>query len=33
MTRSVGAMTDTDNTGEKVHASHGDISFQRAALP
>ncbi len=30
MTRSVGIMTDTDNTGEKVH---GDISFQRAALP
>jgi len=33
MTRSVGVMTDTDNTGEKVHAYYGDISFQRAALP
>jgi len=32
MTRSVGIMTDTDNTGEKVHAYYGDISFQRAAL-
>ncbi|HYS58013.1 MAG TPA: DUF3047 domain-containing protein [Burkholderiales bacterium] len=33
MTRSVGVMTDTDNTGEKVHAYHGDISFQCAARP
>jgi hypothetical protein len=33
MTRSVGVMTDPDNTGEKVHASYGDISFQRAARP
>ncbi len=33
MTRSVGVMTDADNTGEKVHAFHGDIRFQRAALP
>ncbi len=33
MTRSVGIMTDTDNTGEKVHAYYGDISFQRAARP
>jgi len=24
-------LTDTDNTGEKVHACYGDISFQRAA--
>ncbi len=33
LTRSVGIMTDTDNTGEKVHAYYGDISFQRAARP
>ena len=33
MTHSVGIMTDTDNTGEKVHASYGDIGFQRAARP
>ena len=33
MTRSVGIMTDADSTGEKVHAYHGDISFQRAARP
>jgi hypothetical protein len=30
MTRSVGIMTDTDNTGERVLAYYGDISFQRA---
>jgi hypothetical protein len=28
MTRSVGIMTDTDNTGEKIRAYYGDISFQ-----
>jgi hypothetical protein len=33
LTRSVGIMTDTDNTGEKVLAYYGDISFERAALP
>jgi Protein of unknown function (DUF3047) len=33
LTRSVGIMTDTDNTGEKVYAYYGDISFQRAARP
>ena len=33
MTRSVGIMTDTDNTGGKVLAYYGDISFERAALP
>lgn len=30
MTRSVGIMTDTDNTGEKIRAYYGDISFQAA---
>jgi len=33
LTRSIGIMTDTDNTGEKVLAYYGDISFERAALP
>jgi hypothetical protein len=26
-------MTDTDNTGEKVHAWYGDITFRRIAPP
>jgi hypothetical protein len=30
MTRSIGIMTDTDNTGEKVDAYYGDIAFLRA---
>jgi len=29
LTRSVGIMTDADNTGEKAYAYYGDISFQR----
>lgn len=28
----VGIMTDTDNTGDKVHAWYGDIAFQRTTL-
>ena len=30
---SVGIMTDTDNTGENVHAWYGDILFRRVAPP
>jgi hypothetical protein len=30
---SVGIMTDTDNTGENVHAYYGDITFKRIAPP
>jgi len=30
---SIGIMTDTDNTGEKVHAWYGDITFRRIAPP
>jgi DUF3047 family protein len=33
MTRSVGIMTDTDNTGEKARAYYGDIAFERAEKP
>lgn len=29
----IGIMTDTDNTGENVHAFYGDIEFRRVALP
>jgi hypothetical protein len=29
MTRSVGIMTDTDNTGDKITAYYGDIAFTR----
>jgi hypothetical protein len=29
----VGIMTDTDNTGENVHAYYGDIRFERGSLP
>ncbi len=29
----IGIMTDTDNTGENVHAYYGDITFQRIAPP
>jgi len=29
----VGIMTDTDNTGENVHAFYGDIQFHRAPRP
>ena len=28
---SIGIMTDTDNTGENVHAFYGDITFKRVA--
>jgi hypothetical protein len=30
---SIGVMTDTDNTGENVHAYYGDIVFRRVAPP
>ncbi|MBX9812017.1 MAG: DUF3047 domain-containing protein [Burkholderiales bacterium] len=30
---SIGIMTDTDNTGENVHAYYGDILFRRIAPP
>ena len=30
---SIGIMTDTDNTGENVHAYYGDIQFRRVAPP
>jgi hypothetical protein len=30
---SIGIMTDTDNTGENVHAFYGDIVFKRVAPP
>ena len=33
VTRSVGIMTDTDNTGEKALAYYGDIAFERAERP
>jgi len=29
----IGIMTDTDNTGENVHAYHGDIVFRCVAPP
>jgi hypothetical protein len=29
----IGIMTDTDNTGENVHAYYGDITFKRIAPP
>ena len=29
----IGIMTDTDNTGENVHAYYGDIVFRRTAQP
>jgi hypothetical protein len=29
----IGIMTDTDNTGENVHAWYGDIVFGRVASP
>ena len=29
--RSIGIMTDTDNTGENAHAFYGDITFKRVA--
>lgn len=29
----IGIMTDTDNTGENVHAYYGDIQFRRGAPP
>ncbi len=29
----IGIMTDTDNTGDNVHAYYGDIQFQRIAPP
>jgi hypothetical protein len=29
----IGIMTDTDNTGENVHAYYGDIVFRRVAQP
>jgi hypothetical protein len=29
----IGIMTDTDNTGENVHAYYGDIRFRRIAPP
>jgi hypothetical protein len=29
----IGIMTDTDNTGENVHAYYGDITFKRVARP
>ena len=31
ITRTVGIMTDTDNTGGKIQAFYGDIAFERAA--
>jgi hypothetical protein len=31
VTRTVGIMTDTDNTGGKIQAFYGDIAFERAA--
>jgi hypothetical protein len=31
--RAIGIMTDTDNTGENVHAYYGDITFKRIARP
>ena len=31
MIKSIGIMTDSDNTGEDVHAHYGDITFERAA--
>jgi hypothetical protein len=31
VTRSVGIMTDTDNTGERALAYYGDIAFERTA--
>ena len=30
---SIGIMTDTDNTGENVHAYYGDMEFKRIAAP
>jgi hypothetical protein len=30
---SIGLMTDTDNTGENVHAYYGDMVFKRVAPP
>lgn len=33
MITAVGIMTDTDNTGENVHAYYGDIAFRRIAPP
>lgn len=33
MIRSIGIMTDTDNTGGDVHAYYGDIAFMRAPRP
>jgi hypothetical protein len=30
---SVGIMTDTDNTGENIHAYYGDIQFRRILAP
>ena len=29
----IGIMTDTDNTGENVHAYYGDILFRRIPPP
>lgn len=29
----IGIMTDTDNTGENVHAYYGEIAFRRVAPP
>jgi hypothetical protein len=29
----IGIMTDTDNTGDNVHAYYGDIVFKRVAPP
>jgi len=29
----IGIMTDTDNTGDNVHAWYGDIEFRKAAAP
>jgi len=31
--RSIGIMTDSDNTGGDAEAYYGDISFQRAGMP
>jgi hypothetical protein len=31
--RSIGIMTDSDNTGSDAEAYYGDISFQRAGAP
>lgn len=33
MIKSIGIMTDSDNTGEDVHAHYGDIAFLRAVKP